>query len=258
MEHDAYRDLAIARAAAHARRYLILGSTFRRCMSAAAVEPQTYSRALHQVERRTLTIQHAPARGAAVGRNDEPPSASADPWSFDPATIEQVSRRACLCPSCRGDGTVPCATCRGDAAVRCRACSGSGRVMGSRNRMKNCPTCRARGQVACTACSAGRVACRTCERTGRVEAWLTMQRAQLSLVSASGSRAGMAVLGLRRGTQLAERPHAGPRRRRGAAACRAGARHRQAHRPRARDARADLRFAGCARGGLDAFRQKSP
>lgn len=193
MDHDAYRDLAVTRAAAHGRRYFIPGSTFRRCISAARVEPQTYSRALHQVERRTLTVQHAPARGAAVGRNDEPPSASADPWSFDTATIEQVSRRACLCPSCRGDGTVPCATCRGDAAVRCRACSGSGRVMGSRNRMKNCPTCRARGKVACTACSAGRVACRTCERTGRVEAWLTMQRAQLALVSASGSRAGMAV-----------------------------------------------------------------
>lgn len=191
MDETEYRERAIARSAAYVRRYLLLPSTFRRCMTSATVGDETYLRALHDVERRTIELRMQPARGR--GYEEQPPSTETDPWSIDPETIEQASRRHCRCPACNGTASVRCDHCSGAGAVRCGRCSGTGRVMGSRNRTKKCPECRERGRVDCQACRAGFVACRSCGASGRVDAWLVMHRQRLRLVSTSGSAPGLGV-----------------------------------------------------------------
>lgn len=141
-----------------------------------------YSRALHLIERRAVSLHMAPAPSRRAGPVHHVPNpARLDPWSCDPAQIEDASRVIATCPTCDGAETVACGRCSGSARVSCGNCGGSGRVQGSRS-MKNCPECRAKGTVTCGSCSGGRVPCSPCGATGKVSAWLSISQTRISQV----------------------------------------------------------------------------
>ncbi|HMR06751.1 MAG TPA: hypothetical protein PKA88_13270, partial [Polyangiaceae bacterium] len=83
-----------------------------------------------------------------------------------------------------------CAVCSGTSQLRCGFCGGGGSVAGQRG-PKNCPTCRGRGTQKCYECRSGQVDCPSCERAGRVEAWLVLRTSiwhQVRVSSKNASR----------------------------------------------------------------------
>ena len=141
----------------------------------------TYSRALHLIERRTVHAHLAPAARRAGPVQPLPNPARLDPWSCDPREIEDASRVVSICPTCNGTETVLCGRCRGSDRINCGNCGGSGRVQGQRG-MKNCGVCRGKGTQPCGACTHGRVPCDPCGATGKVHAWLSISQDRIPQV----------------------------------------------------------------------------
>ncbi|MFO0756987.1 MAG: hypothetical protein U0359_10865 [Byssovorax sp.] len=156
--------------------------TLQRLVTDTSRYIDTYARALHQIERRTVAGHTAPGPAHHHGPQHPLPDPSRlDPWSVDPATIEAASRVVSTCPTCHGSQTVACGRCDGSARVRCGNCWGSGRVQGKRS-MKNCPVCRGDGKVTCDACTHGRVPCQPCGAAGVVWAWLSIAQTRMQQV----------------------------------------------------------------------------
>lgn len=156
--------------------------TLQRLVTDTSRYIDAYSRALHLIERRAVSLHMAPAPSRRAGPvHHLPDPARLDPWSCDPAQIEDASRVIATCPTCDGVETVACGRCRGSARVTCGYCRGSGRVQGARS-MKNCAACRGKGDVACDGCSKGRVPCGPCSATGKVSAWLSISQTRISQV----------------------------------------------------------------------------
>ncbi len=169
----------------------MLPRTFVR-LATGRVRSDQYARALHEIERRTLQRKTAPAYDSKASEVRRPPSTQVDPWSVDPATIEQ-QRVVCQCPDCLGEKRVNCNACEGTTRARCAQCAGGGRVHGQRG--KNCPSCRGTGERKCSECRGGLAPCVTCDKIGRVEAWLTLTREVRRVVCTGGAAAGIGVHG---------------------------------------------------------------
>ena len=182
---------ALGAASRWAARYALLPGTFARLVTSVTVAQERYARAVHHVERRAIAVRALPAYQSKA-RDVRAFAVPRDPWSVDPNTIESESRCVTTCPSCDGDKRVRCGTCAGRAELRCGQCAGTGRVMGQRG-TKNCPGCRGRGVRKCSECRAGLVGCVTCDRLGRVEAWLTVERSARLEVCVHGSATAIAV-----------------------------------------------------------------
>jgi hypothetical protein len=103
-----------------------------------------------------------------------------DAWSISDEDLRARTIRAEACGHCSGSGRITCVACSGSGRSRCAACNGAGKAYGyAKNnayRLLNCKACRGRGSLDCS-CVAGRVACRTCEGSGRVDGWLAIERA---------------------------------------------------------------------------------
>jgi len=179
---NATEEAAILCASQAARRYLLSSMTFRRSLTSVAYSREIYERALHSVEHRAVTRRLTPAsssRACETGPLPEP--SDVDPWAVDLDKIEQDSRVVAECPGCLGSKRMTCPDCGGSTRVRCGNCGGRGRVSGQRG-MKNCPDCRAKGDRKCVNCRSGKIECTLCLATGRVEAWLVIQRVTLQRV----------------------------------------------------------------------------
>jgi hypothetical protein len=167
---------AVACAARAARRFLMTPAAFKASVSSVTPHVETYQRALHVVERRTVHALLAPGHGA---RRDDvrplPNPLAMDPWSVDPARIAEDSRVVAICSTCAGTTTVACGPCGGTTRARCGTCGGGGKVRGQRG-PKNCGSCRGKGDVKCTACRGGQIECATCAGSGRVFAWLAIEQ----------------------------------------------------------------------------------
>lgn len=179
---NATEEAAIQCAARAARRYLLTAQTFRRAITSVTSSEETYERALHIIERRTVLRRIIPAasgRGRLSAAIPQPEDVS--PWSIEPTEIEKQSRVLADCPACLGGKKVSCPSCDGTTRVRCSYCGGGGRVSGQRG-MKNCPDCRGTGRRKCTLCRGGKTDCSMCEASGRVEAWLEIKSQLLKQV----------------------------------------------------------------------------
>ncbi len=175
-------ETALDRAAARAWRYGVTPGTSRRLVTKTSDYVDTYSRALHIVERRQIMLRTVPAPKRARLRGPLPNPRTPDPWQVDPATIEDETRIIASCPRCNGSERVACPPCDGRGEIRCGGCSGSGRVRGT-NRMKNCTVCRGRGTNGCSNCrSTGQVDCPECDASGKVEGWLSLTQTILQPV----------------------------------------------------------------------------
>ena len=172
---NATEEVVLQCAARAAGRYLLTAQAFRRTLTSVTSSDETYDRALHVVERRTVLRKLVPApagRGRLSAAIPEPEDV--DPWSIEPAVLEKQSRVLADCPACLGAKKVSCPDCDGTTRVRCAYCGGGGRVRGQRG-MKNCPDCRGSGRRKCTLCRGGKTECSVCDASGRVEAWLEIQ-----------------------------------------------------------------------------------
>jgi hypothetical protein len=190
---DAESEAALACAAAHARRYLLSRRMFRLSVLSADAAVQTYDRVLHNIEHRELQLKVAPGGTGPIGPIPDP--SARDPWSVNPATIENDTRTNSQCPYCGGSGIVACPICHGTTRAPCSNCSGSGKVFSQRKNQlfKNCPQCRGSGRQHCTNCRSGRVPCDPCEASGRVTAWLTLEQTPRTEVVAHPMNAGARV-----------------------------------------------------------------
>lgn len=166
---------ALASAERDARRYLVSRRMFRASVTDHRVVAETYDRVLYSVERRRVVRKEVP--GGKGPLQAPPVPAQIDPWGVNPDTLEDTSRVVTSCPPCGGAGDVDCTSCRGSTWASCSHCFG-GKVFAQRKGklFKNCVHCRGRGTQKCTSCRAGRVPCRPCQATGRITAWLALER----------------------------------------------------------------------------------
>lgn len=102
-----------------------------------------------------------------------------DAWSIGDDELRRRSVHMAACDDCSGAGRRTCSTCSGNGRTPCGACNGAGKAYGyAKNnsyRLLNCKACRGSGSHDCT-CVAGRVVCRGCEGSGRVDRWLAVER----------------------------------------------------------------------------------
>jgi len=102
-----------------------------------------------------------------------------DAWSISDDDLRVRTIRAEACADCSGSGRITCVACSGYGRSTCGGCNGAGKAYGyAKNnsyRLMNCKACRGRGSLDCS-CVAGRVSCRTCEGSGRVDGWLAIER----------------------------------------------------------------------------------
>jgi len=179
---NANEEAVLQCAARAAQRYFITAGAFRRSVTSIEHSLEHYERALHEVERRTVVRKVVPGSSSRSRTSGSLPNpAMVDPWTVDVSRIEQDTRVLAECPSCVGTKKVNCSACGGSTRVRCGYCGGGGRVSGQRG-SKNCPDCRGRGDKKCTLCRSGKIDCSVCDATGRVEAWLTVERQTLRRV----------------------------------------------------------------------------
>jgi hypothetical protein len=166
---------ALASAARRARRCLVSRRMFRASVTNHEVVAETYDRVLYNIERRQLIVRKIP--GGSGSLRSLPTPEGLDPWGVNPDTVEDDTRVVAACPSCHGAGAVACPTCSGSTWARCSHCIG-GKVFSQRKGrlFKNCPYCRGRGTQKCTNCRGGRVGCQHCNASGRVTAWLILDR----------------------------------------------------------------------------------
>jgi hypothetical protein len=156
--------------------------TLRQLVTGTSSFVDTYSRALHLVERRTVRAHLAPASSRRASPVEPLPNpARLDPWSCDPTAIEDASRVISICPTCSGSENVACERCSGSARVSCGNCGGGGRVQGQRG-TKSCNVCRGGGTQRCGGCANGRVPCGPCGATGKVQAWLSIAQTRVPQV----------------------------------------------------------------------------
>ncbi len=173
---NAEAEAAVQCAVRAARRLWIGQRAFRASISSIDSEVEVYQRALHQFERRTVSLHTAPG-GSRHDLAPVPEPAAVDPWAVNPATIEAESRVSAICPTCNGSMRVTCDCCDGTTRARCGECNGSGKVYSQRKNQlyKNCPRCRGGGTVKCTNCRGGFVDCGRCAATGVITAWLSIE-----------------------------------------------------------------------------------
>jgi hypothetical protein len=184
---------ALRCALGRARSFWMSQKTMQQLVTDTSRYVDTYSRALHTVERREVSFHMTPAppqRSAPV--HPLPDARSLDPWSVDPAEIANASRVVSVCPTCVGAGTVVCGACAGTTRLSCRGCGGSGRVRGQKD-SKNCGVCGGSGSRPCGACSNGRVQCTACAASGRVSAWLAVSQTRFPKVEVHPMGAGALV-----------------------------------------------------------------
>ncbi len=152
-----------------------LASLFRMSVVGVDARFEKYSRCAYQIARREVYLRVRPAPGLRPRDLQPLPNpAAVDPWSVEPADLEDDTVVPATCPTCDGDRKVSCSTCGGTKRVRCGECGGGGRVRGERG-LRNCGACRGRGDRKCGNCSAGRVTCQPCEGYGRVFACLAIR-----------------------------------------------------------------------------------
>jgi hypothetical protein len=191
---DSEAESALRCAARAARRYWLSARTFRTSVLGIDSEIETYQRALHQFERRVVSLRSSPG-GARRDIQPLPEPSRVDPWQVNPATIEAESRASAVCPDCDGNGRVTCSNCDGTTRARCSNCGGSGKVAAQRKGQywKNCPRCRGDGTQKCGRCRGGLVDCTDCAATGIVTAWLSVERSMHAQVHVHPRNAAAAV-----------------------------------------------------------------
>ncbi len=180
---------ATAAAARLAPRYLMSRTALADSIVDVDVRTETYERLLALVERRSLLLDMAPAKGARKKTSelhDLPEPTRYDPFTVDPRRIADQTRVTCLCPQCDGSGHTKCRRCLGTGHVDCRLCRATGRVGEA-----PCPTCQGAAVVACGSCTSGRVRCVTCAGGGRVFAWLRLETRITEHVAVAGDPAGI-------------------------------------------------------------------
>jgi hypothetical protein len=148
---------------------------FRASVTSHAVVAETYDRVLYNIEHRRLVVRSVPGGNGPLRPLPQP--GGLDPWRVNPDTVEDDTRAVVACPNCHATGEVACPRCNGSTWARCPYCI-SGKVFAQRKGrvFKNCPHCRGRGTQKCTSCRAGRVECSPCNATGRITAWLALER----------------------------------------------------------------------------------
>lgn len=173
---------ALASAARGARRYLVSRRMFHASVTHHEVAAETYDRVLYSIEHRQLIVRQTP--GGSGPLRALPTPAGLDPWAMNPDTIEDDTRVVAACPACDGGGELACPTCKGSTWARCSHCIGGKVLAQQKGRLlKNCPYCRGRGTQKCTNCRSGRVSCPQCSASGRVTAWLVLDRRFRSTVT---------------------------------------------------------------------------
>ncbi|HET7506104.1 MAG TPA: hypothetical protein VFK02_34025 [Kofleriaceae bacterium] len=172
---DPHAAAALASAARHARRYLVSRRMFCASVTHHDVAAETYDRVLYSIEHRQLIVRQTPGGNGPL--RPPPTSAGLDPWAMNPDTIEDDTRAVAACPSCHGGGDLACPICKGSTWARCPHCIGGKVLAQQKGRLfKNCPYCRGRGTQKCTNCLGGRIDCSQCNASGRVTAWLALDR----------------------------------------------------------------------------------
>lgn len=173
---------ALASAARRARRHLVSRRMFRSSVTGHEVVAEAYDRVLHNIEHRRLIVRSIPGGDGPL--RPLPAPEGLDPWRVNPDTVEDDTRAVGACTNCQGTGDVSCSRCNGSTWARCPYCVG-GKVLAQRKGrwFKNCPSCRGRGTQKCTSCRGGRVGCSPCNATGRITAWLTLERTIRSQVT---------------------------------------------------------------------------
>lgn len=179
---------ALGVAASRASRYLLTRATLRDIVTTVDPRTDTYERALTVVERRTLRVEIAPGLGT---RPEElapmPEPAGKDPWRVDRAALAR-DQVVCACPACNGERVLPCKRCEGGGRIRCEVCAGAGKLDG-----RPCSRCERTGEAPCPSCNRGQVDCATCERIGRVRAWLHLETRTIFHVEVAGDPTGIAA-----------------------------------------------------------------
>lgn len=160
---------AAARAAARAG---FSASLFRDSVLGVRDDIDTYARALHVVEQRTVHLHTIPGPGRSQGHQRLPSPESVDPWAVDVDALPDATRVLAWCPTCLGSGAAQCPSCRGTGKTRCIRCNG----VGTDARGVECAQCGGTKKLPCAACKAGQIPCATCNETGEVIAHLDVQR----------------------------------------------------------------------------------
>lgn len=153
-------------------RYGVTPSTMRGLIEGHEQFDRIYARAAWHIEQRTPALRCAPGHGSrATDAGPLPKPDLFEPWAHDPKQVPFDTRCVATCPRCTGAKKVTCSDCVGIGRVACGYCRGTGRVPGKRG-SKNCPSCRGRGDSDCPSCTRGLIGCPTCDKVGRVFAWL--------------------------------------------------------------------------------------
>jgi hypothetical protein len=137
-----------------------------------------YIRTGWNIEERIPTLRFIAGHGTrAKDTIALPDPRTVDPWAVDPKTVPGDTRRVATCPTCAGAKKVYCSPCVGSGRLRCNYCLGTGRSFGKKG-LKQCPGCRGRGDRDCPNCTNGLHGCPSCDKLGRVIAWIevTIQR----------------------------------------------------------------------------------
>lgn len=173
---------ALASAARAARRFLVSRRMFRASVTGHEVSSESYDRVLYSIEHRQLGVRVTPGGNGPL--RPLPSAVGLDAWSVNADTVEDDTRVVAACRGCAGSGEVACPTCHGSTHASCSHCFGGQVFSRQKGRVfKNCPHCRGRGTQRCTNCRGGRVGCQDCNATGRVTAWLTLERRLRSQVT---------------------------------------------------------------------------
>lgn len=157
--------------------------------SISSIDPRTdtYERALHVIERRTVVLGVAPGLGTTESEQVPlPDPSSIDPWKVRQGELEGRPRVVSICPTCKGLHKTPCRTCEGEGQVACDVCDGAG-VVGR----KTCEACAGAGGMPCPSCVRGEIDCPTCAATGRVRAWLALEAKTFSHVAVIADGTGV-------------------------------------------------------------------
>jgi hypothetical protein len=142
---------AIECAAHAARRYGMRAASFRAAVVGTFRQLEKYERAVHRIERRTAVLRMQPAYRVDERLQPLPHPERIKPWEIHPEVLPDRTRVVAQCPKCEGSGRVACSSC-----------SVAG-VLGRPSR-------------GCSLCAQGWVHCQTCDKTGRVVAWLAIER----------------------------------------------------------------------------------
>ena len=175
------RERAASRLNLGALRYGVMPYTMRKLIVHRQDSDRFYTRTAWNIQQRTPMLCVGAGHGSRARDIGSPPDPrSIDPWAVDPSRVADATRCVATCPACAGAKKVQCSSCRGVGRLTCNYCAGTGLGFGKKG-LKNCPSCRGRGNRDCPACTNGLHGCPTCDKTGRVYAWIEIVQQRLSV-----------------------------------------------------------------------------